>query len=85
MCQPAAGPFYRAAGLSYLRYANICADMMRNVLKEPFKSKALQRQTIYFRSAKWSDGKQNTPGAAKCVYTPVYRSQQCTHMLACRL
>lgn len=67
MCQPAAGPFYRAAGLSYLRYANICADMMRNVLKEPFKSKALQRQTIYFRSAKWSDGRQNTPGASICV------------------
>jgi hypothetical protein len=41
--------------------------MMRNVLKEPFKSKALQRQTIYFRSAKWSDGRQNTPGASICV------------------
>ena len=37
MCQPVAGPFYRAAGLTYLRYANICADMMRSVLKEPFK------------------------------------------------
>jgi F-type H+-transporting ATPase subunit epsilon len=66
MCQPAAGPFYRAAGLTYLRYANICADMMRNVLKEPFKTKALQRQTIYFRAAKWADGKQGTPGGRRC-------------------
>lgn len=58
MCQPVAGPFYRAAGLSYLRYANICADIMRSVMKEPFKTKALQRQAISFRSAVWSDGKQ---------------------------
>jgi len=62
MCQPAAGPFYRAAGLTYLRYANICADMMRNVMKEPFKGKALSRQTIYFRSSSWADGKQSAPG-----------------------
>lgn len=64
MCQPVSGPFYRAAGLTYLRYANICADMMRNVLKEPFKSKALQRQTIYFRSSKWTDGKMDKAGGS---------------------
>lgn len=63
MCQPAAGPFYRAAGMTYLRYANICADLMRGVLKEPFKTKAIQRQAIYFRSATWADGKQGTSGA----------------------
>lgn len=62
MCQPVAGPFYRAAGLSYLRYANICADLMRSVLKEPFKTKALQRQAIYFRSSTWKDGKQTPSG-----------------------
>jgi len=61
MCQPAAGPFYRAAGMSYVRYANICADLMRSVLKEPAKTKALQRQTIYFRSAAWENGKMG-PG-----------------------
>eukprot|EP00882_Tetradesmus_deserticola_P007509 GHRQ01007908.1.p1 GENE.GHRQ01007908.1~~GHRQ01007908.1.p1 ORF type:complete len:144 (+),score=14.45 GHRQ01007908.1:97-528(+) len=60
MCQPVAGPFYRAAGMTYLRYANICADLMRGVLKEPFKTKAMQRQAIYFRSAPWADGKQGT-------------------------
>jgi F-type H+-transporting ATPase subunit epsilon len=49
--------------MTYLRYANICADLMRGVLKEPFKTKAMQRQAIYFRSAPWADGKQGTSGA----------------------
>jgi hypothetical protein len=49
--------------MTYLRYANICADLMRSVLKEPFKTKAMQRQAIYFRSAAWTDGKQGTSGA----------------------
>jgi len=63
MSAPASGPFWRAAGMSYVKYANICADMMRSVLKEPFKTKALQRQTIYFRSSKFVDGKQTPAGA----------------------
>jgi hypothetical protein len=33
MSAPASGPFWRAAGMSYLKYANICADMMRGVMK----------------------------------------------------
>jgi hypothetical protein len=51
--------------MTYLRYANICADLMRGVLKEPFKTKAMQRQAIYFRSAPWADGKQGTSGACQ--------------------
>ena len=62
MSAPASGPFWRAAGMSYLQYANICADMLRSVLKEPAKSKALQRQAIYYRSSKFVDGKQSAPG-----------------------
>jgi F-type H+-transporting ATPase subunit epsilon len=48
--------------MTYLRYANICADLMRSVLKEPFKTKAMQRQAIYFRSSTWADGKQSPYG-----------------------
>lgn len=57
MCPPS-GPFYRVAGMTYLRYSNICADFLRNVMKEPFKSKATARQAIYFRSSPYTDGKQ---------------------------
>lgn len=49
--------------MSYLRYANICADLLRSVLKEPHKTKAMQRQSIYFRSSTWVDGKQGQSGA----------------------
>lgn len=43
--------------MSYVRYANLCADYLRAVMKEPFKSKAQARQVIYFRSASVADGK----------------------------
>ncbi|MEW5319098.1 MAG: hypothetical protein WDW38_010268 [Sanguina aurantia] len=52
------GPFYRAAGMTYLRYANISADLLRNVLKEPLKAKAALRQTIHFKYSSYLDGKQ---------------------------
>ncbi len=60
MCPPS-GPFYRVAGMSYVRYANLCADYLRAVMKEPFKSKAQARQVIYFRSASVADGKSSAP------------------------
>jgi F-type H+-transporting ATPase subunit epsilon len=66
MSAPASGPFWRAAGMSYLKYANICADMLRSVLKDSYKAKALPQQAIYFRSSKFVDGKQSTPGALGC-------------------
>jgi F-type H+-transporting ATPase subunit epsilon len=61
MCPPS-GPFYRVAGMSYVRYANLCADYLRAVMKEPFKSKALARQIVSFKSTAVSDSKQATPG-----------------------
>lgn len=56
MCPPS-GPFYRVAGMSYVRYANLCADYLRGVMKEPFKTKALARQVVYFRESPFVDGK----------------------------
>ena len=32
--------FWRASGMSYLKYVNIASAMVRKVLKEPFKSKS---------------------------------------------
>jgi F-type H+-transporting ATPase subunit epsilon len=61
----AGGPFYRAAGLTFLRYANISADLLRNVLKEPFKTKAQARQVISYRFSPFADGKQGQQ--SECV------------------
>jgi F-type H+-transporting ATPase subunit epsilon len=44
--------------MTYLRYANISADLLRNVLKEPFKKKALLRSEIFYRFSPWVNGKQ---------------------------
>lgn len=47
---------WRVAGMTYLKYANLCADMVRAALKEPLKSKAKAQEVIYYRSALWKDG-----------------------------
>jgi hypothetical protein len=54
--------------MTYLRYSNVCADFLRNVLKEPFKAKALERSAIFYRSSPYDDGKQGTQSeSAICV------------------
>ena len=57
MSAAGSGPWYRAAGWTYLRYANVCADLLRNVLKEPHKAKASTRGVISYRFSPYVDGK----------------------------
>ena len=49
--------------MSYLKYANLCADMVRASLKEPNKTKAKLREAVYFRAATWKDGKPEKQGS----------------------
>lgn len=53
----AASSYWRVAGYSYLKYSELCAQMVRSALKEPLKSKSKSRDAVYFRSAQWQDGK----------------------------
>jgi F-type H+-transporting ATPase subunit epsilon len=48
---------WRAAGLTYLRYANICADFVRKALKEPKRTEALSRTGFEMTRSEWSEGK----------------------------
>jgi len=57
MSSGAASAYWRVAGMSYLKYANLCADMVRAALKEPAKSNALKREVIFYRGTKWAEGK----------------------------
>jgi F-type H+-transporting ATPase subunit epsilon len=59
-----ASAYWRVAGMTYLKYANLCADMVRSALKEPLRTKAKVRETVFFRSANWKDGKPQTQGKA---------------------
>ncbi|KAG9448826.1 hypothetical protein H6P81_008791 [Aristolochia fimbriata] len=56
-----AAPFWRAAGMTYISYSNICASLVRNCLKEPFKTEALTREKVHFAVAKWINGKPEKP------------------------
>ena len=60
----AASSYWRVAGMSYLKYANLCADMVRSSLKEPNRSKAKLREAVYYRAATWKDGKPEKQGEA---------------------
>eukprot|EP00871_Galdieria_phlegrea_P001397 jgi/Galph1/2258/GphlegSOOS_G951.1 len=48
---------WRLAGLSYLKYANICADFVRKALKEPMRTETLSRTTFEMTRSNWSEGK----------------------------
>ncbi|CAN8268877.1 unnamed protein product [Cochlearia groenlandica] len=61
MASNAAVPFWRAAGMTYITYSNICANLVRNCLKEPFKGEAIHRENVHFFLTKWSDGKPQKP------------------------
>ncbi|KAJ1409982.1 ATP synthase, F1 complex, epsilon subunit, mitochondrial [Sesbania bispinosa] len=54
-------PFWRAAGMTYITYSNICANLVRNCLKEPYKAEALSREKVHFSLSKWIDGKPEKP------------------------
>ena len=61
MASTAAVPFWRAAGMTYITYSNICANLVRNCLKEPFKAEALNREKVHFSLSKWAGGKPEKP------------------------
>ncbi|ERN07205.1 hypothetical protein AMTR_s00019p00172990 [Amborella trichopoda] len=54
-------PFWRAAGMTYVRYSNICASLVRQCLKEPYRSESLSREKVHFSVSKWVDGKPEKP------------------------
>jgi len=54
----AASAYWRVAGMTYLKYADLCANMVRAALKEPAKTAAKAREGLYMRSSTWEAGKQ---------------------------
>ena len=53
---------WKHVGMSYLKYADLCASHVRNSLKEPKKSKADALSKMHARVMKWEDGKRLKPG-----------------------
>ena len=53
----AASAYWRVAGMSYLKYSNLCADLVRGALKPELRSKAKEREIVYFKEAIWKEGR----------------------------
>lgn len=51
-----AGIMWRAAGVSYLRYSNEMAAILRQCLREPYREKALQKNTVHLLEKTWVNG-----------------------------
>lgn len=49
--------YWRAAGMTYLTYSNKCADLVRQALKEPIRSKVLSRAGFTMVRGDWKGGK----------------------------
>jgi len=52
---------WKNVGMTYLKYADLCATHMRNCLKEPAKTKALSLSSMRARVTKFEDGKRLAP------------------------
>ncbi|KAL5578006.1 hypothetical protein UlMin_019705 [Ulmus minor] len=71
MASNAAVPFWRAAGMTYITYSNICANLVRNCLKEPHKTEALTREKVHFSVSKWTEGKPEKPITKMMILTKI--------------
>ncbi|CAD5190849.1 unnamed protein product [Musa acuminata subsp. malaccensis] len=66
----AAVPFWRAAGMTYITYSNICASLVRSCLKEPYKSETSGREKVHFNVTKWANGKPEKPAEHSYALLP---------------
>lgn len=53
--------------MSYLKYSNLCATMLRDSLKAPLKEAAKARELVYFKNASYKNGKVDTQGTARAI------------------
>lgn len=55
--------FWRAAGLTYVRYVNVCSRVLRSCLKDTAKKQAASRELENMKFRQWSKGTKGKLGA----------------------
>ncbi len=50
--------YWKEAGLTYIKYAQITGRALRSVLKADVKAQAVKREEYYAKMANWTNGKQ---------------------------
>ncbi|XP_055840472.1 protein stunted-like isoform X2 [Episyrphus balteatus] len=48
---------WRAAGLTYIQYSNICAKVLRQGLKAELRAEAAKREVSHVKFNPWENGK----------------------------
>lgn len=69
LCSECAGAMstWKNVGMTYLKYADLCATHVRNALKEPAKTKAMAKSDMHARVMQWTNGKRGTPGTLRTI------------------
>jgi F-type H+-transporting ATPase subunit epsilon len=53
--------------MSYLKYSNMCGEVVRASLKEPHFTKAKAREAVYMKASKFVGGKASPPVITEVV------------------
>ena len=65
-----ASNYWRLAGMSYLKYSNICAAMVREATKK--SSRAKFDETVHYKYFKWENGVRTKPVVVSNVEPPAH-------------
>lgn len=49
--------YWRAAGMTYLKYSSVCANLVRNAVKESLKAPVSKKAEYSMLKAEWEGGK----------------------------
>merc|ERR1712046_237576 len=52
-----ASAYWRLAGMSYLKYANLCAEMTRAAMKQTLRDQVKSRDAVTFKMTPFKNGK----------------------------
>ncbi len=58
--------YWRAAGMTYLKYSSTCANLVRNAVKESLKVKEAKKADFSMLKAEWEGGKIVTRRKFSC-------------------
>lgn len=61
--------YWRAAGMTYLKYSTTCAELVRQALKEPIRSRGLDRAGFAMTRGDWQEGKIVQRSKSFCLPT----------------
>ena len=69
---PISAAVLKEAGISYIKYANICAAALRRSLKDDLATKAKLRNTATVKISKWENAEKTSVGTHTMLHAGIY-------------